>query len=130
VWIPELQRHPNSALRIVRIELLSGDPQAAAAGMGRLIDQPPAALGNGAWRVPSGEGRGDFDFLDREALAARYPGVATDTLPLESPAALVLRVADPAKARAALRTVATVACPGALVVVPQEANGLLLALVV
>jgi len=129
VWIPQLQRHANSALRIERIELLSLDPQAAAARLARLIDQPVAALEQGAWRVPSGDARADFVFLDRETLAARYPGVATDALSLESAAALVLRVADPARAREALGSVPTAACPGGLVIAPNRASGLLLALI-
>src|SRR5256885_6181416 len=40
VWIPELQRHPNGASRIVAIEILSAEPKTAAEHMSRLIDEP------------------------------------------------------------------------------------------
>jgi catechol 2,3-dioxygenase-like lactoylglutathione lyase family enzyme len=129
VWIPELQRHANSALRIQRVELLSLDPRAAASRMARLIDQPTQAMEQGAWRVPSGGARADLVFLGPEALAARYPGVATGSLPPESVAALVLRVAEPERARTALRPVRTTALPEGLAVAPDEATGLILAFV-
>jgi hypothetical protein len=80
VWIPELQRHANTATAILRLEMLAPDPRAAAEHMGRLIDRSPEAQSDGAWRVASGSTRGDFIYLSRDALAARYPGVALDGL--------------------------------------------------
>lgn len=126
VWIPELQRHANGAMRIARVELLSGDPRAAAAHMGRLLDRAPARQGDGAWCLPSGDARADFVFLDRRALASRHPGGITDALADEGAAALVLRVADIGQAREALAQVPAAGSAGRLVVPASHASGLLL----
>lgn len=129
VWIPQLQQHANTATGIARVELLSRDPARAAQHMGRLIDREPQAQADGAWCVPSGAGRADFVFLSRSALAARYPGIAVDGLPGEGAAALVLRVADMARARAALTRVPVSPCGDQWVVPASHANGLMLVLV-
>ena len=128
VWIPELQRHANGALGIDRVELVSHDPHAAAGNLAGLIDREPVAQPGGAGRVPSGYARADFVFLDRSALAARYPGVAADAPADECAVALVLRVADIAATRGALRATPVVDCDGMLVVPPTHASGLILAL--
>jgi hypothetical protein len=122
VWIPELQSHANGATRIVRIEVLARDPEAAAAHLGKLIDRAAEREADGAFRVPSGSTRGDIVFLDRATLAARHPGVALDGLPEEGGAALVLGTKDMAAAAKALGTApgATVAAP------PSRATGVLL----
>lgn len=128
VWIPELQKHANTATGIVRVELLSLDPKKAAEHMGRLIDRTPELLADGAWRVPSGSTRADFIYLSRTVLAARYPGLALDTLADEGAAALVLRVAELARARQSLQKVAVADTSVGLVVPPSHANGLMLVL--
>ena len=129
VWIPQLQQHANTATGIARVELLSRDPLAAARHMGRLIDREPQAQPDGAWCVPSGSSRADFVFLSRPVLAARYPGVDVAGLPDEGAAALVLRVADSARAREALGRVPVSACGDKWVVPASHANGLMLVLV-
>lgn len=128
VWIPELQRHANTATGIARVELLSADPRQAADHMGRLIDREPQAMADGAWRVPSGSTRADFVYLSRAVLAKRYPGVALEALANEGAAALVLRVADLDAARRALAGVPVTESAGHLVVPASHANGLLLVL--
>ena len=129
VWIAQLQRHPNTATRIDRVELLTDDPAAAAAGMARLIDASATRLQDGAWRVPSGGGRADFVFLDRDTMAARYPGAAAAAPDGEGPATLALRVADIDRAREALRGVPAVDVSPARIVVPAEhACGVMLVL--
>lgn len=72
VWLPELQRHDNGAVRLTRIEIVAADPAEAAAHLSRLIDEPARPDGD-AWVVPSGRGRADFVFLDAAGLAERYP---------------------------------------------------------
>ena len=129
VWIPQLQQHANTATGIARVELLSRDPLAAARHMGRLIDREPQAQPDGAWCVPSGSSRAVFVFLSRPVLAARYPGVDVASLPDEGAAALVLRVADSARAREALARVPVSACGDKWVVPASHANGLMLVLV-
>src|SRR5690606_33148238 len=92
VWIPELTEHANTAYRIDRVEMLSPDPGKAAAHMGRLIDRTPERLEDGALRVATGSGRGDFVFLDRAMLDRRHPGVPLDGIPDETPITLALTV--------------------------------------
>ncbi|MCX7275240.1 MAG: VOC family protein [Burkholderiales bacterium] len=128
VWIPELQRHANTATAILRLEMLAPDPRAAAEHMGRLIDRSPEAQPDGAWRVASGSTRGDFIYLSRDVLAGRYPGVALDGLADEGTAALVLRVDDLEAARRALAGVPVSVSAGRLVVPASHANGLMLVL--
>lgn len=128
VWIPALQQHANGARSIARVELLARDPHATARHLGRLIDQPPVAEADGAWRLASGGNRGDFVVLDRAALNARYPGVATDALADEGAAAIVLRVDDVRRAAAALGDVPVMRIGDGLVVPPTHASGLLLVL--
>lgn len=100
VWLPEIQRHANGARRIVRIEVLTADPAAAARQMAGLIDQPASQTPDG-WRVPSGGGRADFRFYDRATFERLYPPPVRDGAPAEGAVALVLGTDDPAKAKAA-----------------------------
>ncbi len=126
VWIPELQRHANGATGIARVELLSRDPAGDAQHMARLIDRPATRRDDGAWQVPSGDARAGFVFLDGPRLAARYPGSATEGLADEGAAALVLRVTDIARARAALEAVPAIESDARLVVPATRACGLML----
>ena len=128
VWIPELTRHANTAARIDRVEMLSKDPAKAAAHMARLIDRPVETLADGANRVETGSGRGDFVFLDRATLAKRHPRVPLDSLPEEGGVTLALRVGDLAAARKAVGAKACVADASAIKVAPAEANGVILEL--
>lgn len=126
VWIPELTRHANTATRIDRVEMLAKDPSAAAAHMGRLIDRRPEKLADGALRVETGSGRGDFVFLDRQTLEKRHSGVSLAGIPDEGAITIALTVDD---AKAAARAVgAKVATKGAKFakVAPAEANGVIL----
>ncbi|MGD9806598.1 MAG: VOC family protein [Hyphomicrobiaceae bacterium] len=128
VWIPELIRHANTAYRIDRIEMLSPDPANAAAHMGRLIDRKPEPLADGALRVETGSGRGDFVFLDRATLDRRHPGVPLDGIPDETPITLALTVASADAAAKAVGTKAAVVTPKIVKVAPAQANGILLEL--
>jgi glyoxalase-like protein len=124
VWIPELQRHANGAQRIVAIEILSTDPQQAAAHMSRLIDEPVAAA-DGTWRVRSGGKRADFLFYDAPTFATRYPdAVRAGTAP-EGAVAIVLETSDLAAATRALGT-SCVAHDGKVSVAANAANGVIL----
>jgi hypothetical protein len=127
VWIAELQRHANGAARIARIEILSGDPKAAAAHMSRLIDQPVAAS-HDAFRVPSGGERADFLFYDQAGFAQRYPGAARNAAPADGVAALVIGTSDLAAATQALGALG-VAHDGAVSVPAAAANGLVVSFV-
>lgn len=128
VWIPELTRHANTAYRIDRVEMLSPDPAKAAAHMGRLIDRAPEPLEDGALRVATGSGRGDFVFLDRATLDRRHPGVPLEGIPDETPITLALTVTSAESAAKAVGNKAAVVTPKVVKVPPAEANGILLEL--
>lgn len=125
VWMPELQRHANTARRLLRVEILSADPRADAAHLGRLIDRSPEPQQDGTVRVPSGGGRADFVFLTREALAERYRGLSLTGGVAMGGAALAIAVDD-------LAATATAAGPqavrigSAVCVPPAAANGIVL----
>ena len=128
VWIPELTRHANTAVRIDRVELVAQNPRAAAEHMGRLIDQGVEDEKDGALRVRTGESRGDFVFLDRATLGRRHPGVPIDGLPAEAAVTLALRVADIEAAARVLGDKAVRVAPGVLNVAPAQATGVILEL--
>lgn len=123
VWIPELQSHANGASRILRLEVLAADPAAAAAHLGRLIDEPARAEGD-AWLVPSGGQRADILFYDAAAFARRYPQAVRDGAAPEGAVALVLATADIATAEASLGAAAT-PHDGAVSVAASAANGII-----
>ena len=128
VWIPELQRHANTAKRIVRILMVSPDPKADAGHLSRMIDLPAREDRDGTWLVASGPGRADFVFLARDVLGRQYPDVPMAGLPERGGIGLVLGVDDPASARRALGTSA-VQSGDALVVPPAAGNNAMLAFV-
>jgi len=128
VWIPELTRHANTAVRIDRVELVAQNPRAAAEHMGRLIDQGVESESDGALRVRSGGSRGDFVFLDRATLGRRHPGVPIDGVPAQAAVTLALRVADVEAAAGVLGDKAVRIAPGVLNVAPAQTNGVILEL--
>jgi len=128
VWIPELQHHANTALRLERVEMLSKDPKAAAAHMSRLIDRPVFTLPDGALRVETGSGRCDFIFLDRATLEKRHPGVSLTGIPDEGAITMAVVVKDISKAKAAIGANCAVADTNVVKVAPSDANGVILEL--
>jgi catechol 2,3-dioxygenase-like lactoylglutathione lyase family enzyme len=105
VWIPELQKHANGASRIIRVEVLSSDPKAAAEHLGRLIDEPARREGD-AWLVPSGGKRADFLFYDADGFGRRYPAAVREGAADGGATAVVLATSDIEAAAAALGPVA------------------------
>ncbi|MFM9938247.1 MAG: VOC family protein [Hyphomicrobiaceae bacterium] len=128
VWLSNLVTHANTATRIDRVEMLSKDPKAAAAHMGKLIDRPVEALSDGALRVQTGAKRGDFVFVDRATLEKRHPGVSLTGIPDEGAMTIALVVDDLAKAKAAVGAKAAVATADCVKVAPAQANGVILEL--
>jgi hypothetical protein len=128
VWIPELQKHANSARAIKRAIIVSLDPQADAQHLARMIDGKVESGSDGAFRVPSGSDRADFAFMTRDRLAGQYPGVSLAGLPERGGAALVLEAGDLAAAEKSLGR-AGVKSGAAIVVPPADANGVMLAFV-
>ena len=125
VWIPELQRHANTAKRIERILIVSPEPKADAGHLSAMIDIPSRGERDGTWLVPSGPGRADFVFLARDVLDRQYPDVPMAGLPERGGIGLVLAVDDLASARRALG-VAAIQSGEALVVPPAAGNNAML----
>jgi glyoxalase-like protein len=128
VWIPELQKHANTAKAIARVFIVTPRPEEDAKHLAKMIAGEVRAGADGSADVPTGFGRADFVFLTREALGKRYPGVNVSTLPDRAGAGLELVASDLAAAKAAIGAKA-VASSGGVVVPPTAANGVLLAFV-
>jgi hypothetical protein len=127
VWIPQLQKHGNTATRIAKMMIVSPEPKKDADHLVRMIDGEVRKQLDGSFVVPSGPDRADFVLMTREALGRQYPGVSLAGLPERGGAGLVLVVNDLA---AAQRTAGGAVSSGAAVVVPPAAgNGVLLAFV-
>ena len=76
VWLPELQCHPNGAKRILRVEQYVTDPAADARTLGALLGLSPRPLDAtpttpAGWRLVTGPGHADLDFLDAGNNAVR-----------------------------------------------------------
>ena len=127
VWIPELQKHANTAKRIARVFVVTPKAEEDAKHLAKMIAGEVKATDESA-TVATGFGRADFVFLTREALGKRYPGVDVSTLPDRAGAGLELVVNDLAAAQRAIGAKA-VASSGAIVVPPAAGNGVLLAFV-
>ena len=128
VWIPQLQKHANTARSIARVFIVTPKPEEDAKHLAKMIAGEVGAGADGSADVPTGFSRSDFVFLTRDALGKRYPGVDVSTLPDRAGAGLELVASDLAAAKAAIGAKA-VASSGAVVVPPAAANGVLLALV-
>jgi hypothetical protein len=128
VWIPELQRHANTAVRIARVMIVSPEPKKDADHLARMIDGEVRSQPDGSFLVPSGPDRADFALMTRNLLGRQYPGVSPADMPERGGAGLELVVNDLA---AAQRTagVAAVSIGAAVVVPPAAGNGVLLAFV-
>jgi hypothetical protein len=128
VWIPELQKHANTAKRIARVFIVTPDAEEDAKHLAKMIAGEVSAGADGSAVVPTGFGRADFVFLSRDALGKMYPGVDVSTLPGRAGAGLELAVNDLSAANVAIGAKA-VASSGGVVVPPAAANGVLLAFV-
>lgn len=124
VWLPHLVRHPNTARRIVRIELVDDDPEAAAGHLARLTNRTVQAIDDG-FRVESGGHRGVFEFVNRSALEARHPGVSLNGAPATGAVSIVLEVADFDVARRATASIDVVSHDRRLTIPPALANGVI-----
>lgn len=128
VWIPQLQKHANSAKSLKLALVASPEPAKDAAHLARMIDREIRAEPDGAVAVPSGSDRADFVFLTKEQLGRRYPDVSMAGIPERGGAGLVLATGDIAAAEKAVGK-AGVRSGSAVLVAPAAANGVLLAFV-
>lgn len=127
VWVPAWQSHANGVRRILRVEVLTGDPAAAAAQFGRLIDEQPITEAD-AWRVRSGGNRAEILFYDAAGFARRYPEAVRKGAAPEGAVALVLASDDLPGATQALGAVG-VAHGGVVSAPAHAANGIIVSFV-
>ena len=125
VWIPELQRHANTASRIRRVEIVDPEPGEAAREFAQLIDSQSVAAGDEAFLVATGSGRADLHFVSQAGFRSRHRLAPGAWIPAQGVSALVLGVADPGAAARALGR-AEPDSDSPLVVAADRANGVLL----
>jgi catechol 2,3-dioxygenase-like lactoylglutathione lyase family enzyme len=124
VWIPELQRHANTARRLQRVIVTSPQPELDARHMLRLIDTEQYPEPDGGIVVSSGSMRADILFVSRDAFAQQFPGVSLDGLTDRGGAGLIIAVDDLAAAAEAVGS-AGVKVGDRVVVPPSSADGVL-----
>lgn len=128
VWIPELQRHANTAQRLQRVIVVSPEPETDAQHLAQMIDGDVRRDADSAFTVPSGSDRADFVFVPRDVLSGQFPGTSLDGAPERGGIALVFVVADLDAAETAIGATGHRGAAG-VVVPPAAANGVLLAFV-
>jgi Glyoxalase-like domain len=128
VWIPQLQRHDNTARRIGRVFIATPTPEKDAKHLTKMIAGNFHVAADGSAVVRTDYGSSFFVFLTRDALGQKYPGVDVSRMPSRAGAGLELVVDDLTVADRAVGPKA-VASNGAVVVPPAAANGVLLAFV-
>ena len=128
VWIPELQKHANTATRLKRVIVVSPEPEKDAQHLAKMIDGDVKADPDGAFIVPSGSDRADFVYVTADVLAKQFPGVSMAGAPERGGLALVFGAADLDAAEKAVGA-AGVRSDIGVVVPPAAANGVLLAFV-
>lgn len=129
VWIPELQAHANTAVRILAVEIVSSDVAADAALLARLIDRDVSVQPDGRHVVQSGAGRADVVIQTRATFASRHQALASSALPARGVAGLVLGVRDLSAAEHALDGIGIRTGSSSILVPPGAATGVALAFV-
>jgi hypothetical protein len=128
VWIPELQKHANTAQRLKRVIIVTPEPEADAKHLAKMIAGDTHTESDGAVTVPSGSDRADFVFVTKEVFAKQFPGVSLEGTPARGGAALVFVAGDLDAAEKAVGAAGSRSEAG-VIVPPAAANGVLLAFV-
>ena len=103
VWRPELTEHPNGATGLAGVAAVADDPEAAARRAARLFAQGAVEEGPEGFVVRTGEASAPLAFTTPQDFAEAWPDHDPGATPRGAFAALRVRVADPARARDALR---------------------------
>lgn len=122
VWLPELQSHPNGAVGIERVEIVSASPEAAAAEFAAMSGAVARAGERGS-EVTWNGGGARLLFLTPQAFATLRPNAGS---PTSGVAGLTLRTRDLAAAR---RFACQSGPDGAAFALPSIATGVALALI-
>lgn len=94
VWLPALQRHANTARRLLRIEVLTHEPAKAAAELTELIDVPNSEEPNGSYLVQTAPERAAIEYLDKATARHRYPAEWLEVFKEEGGLAVSIEVSD------------------------------------
>jgi hypothetical protein len=123
VWRPEHQVHGNGAHALAAVAVIAEDPAAAAASYAKLLGTRPQPIAEG---LLVQTGSAPVAIASRWKLGHRLQGVGLPLRPRPLVAALFVRVADRARAAAALRRngLAPIAlADGSFAVSAQDAHG-------
>jgi len=125
VWLPELLEHPNTACGLDAILALSADPGADAARFARLWAEGEVDIRGGAHCVRTGAGSAPLILMDRDGMAAAYPGADLDATTRGAFTAVRVKVRDLRKAAACLEGAGlnAIVTGHGLAVPPQRAAG-------
>lgn len=125
VWRPELQDHANTAQALAGITAVTDAPEAEAQAFARLYEKGAIAPVNGGFIVTTGPDSAPILLLSPAAAGARWSPEAVAATPAGGFAALRIRTADRARARAVIEQagITTHAAPGGFWVAPQNAAG-------
>ncbi len=125
VWRPELQDHANTAQALAGITAVTDAPEAEAQAFARLYEKGAITPVNGGFMVTTGPDSAPILLLTPAAASARWSPEAVAATPAGGFAALRIRVADLARARAVIEQagIATHAAPGGFWTAPQDAAG-------
>lgn len=93
VWQPALLRHPNTARRLLRTEVVSPDPVAEADALAAIAGGTPETVAQDVIRLRPGGRASPIDFITRGAFRNRHPALGDGPV-LPGPAAVVIGVAD------------------------------------
>jgi catechol 2,3-dioxygenase-like lactoylglutathione lyase family enzyme len=126
-WLPSLTSHANTAYAIDHLLVVSAQPAAEAAALGRVFGTMPTTDGEGAVAVATGSA--PVVFVGPEGLAARHRAADLAGAPEAGLAVLALKVRDIAAAAECLRRgkVGFTTTKGVLTVPPRETHGVVLA---
>jgi hypothetical protein len=127
-WIPSLTEHANTASGLDHFAFVSATPEAAAAPAARVFDTAPQPVA--AETVAVATGSVPILYMTPAALARRYAGADLAAIASHGLAVLAIKIRDAAAAEACLNRsgVSYASTAAGLLVPPQEACGVLLAL--
>ena len=125
VWRPELQTHANTAQALAGIAAVTDAPEAEALAFARLYEQGAVRSIRGGFMVTTGPDSAPILFFTPATAAARWSVEAVTATPAHGFAALRIRVADLATARAAVEASGVTAhtLPGGFWVAPADGAG-------
>lgn len=125
VWRPELQTHANTARALGAITAVTEAPEAEAQAFARLFAQGAVGLVSGGCIVTTGADSAPILLLTPASAAARWSQEAVAATPAGGFAALRVRVADLARARAVITGagIASFALPGGFWTAPADGAG-------